>query len=187
MPIYEYYCNDCHGVFELLRQARESSLPQPCPECDAACPRLMPTSLQLRTLRDGVPRRLPDRGTFWHLGEEVSAPIRESVPAGEHPELYAKKRGPARPPTAEERDAFEARHLQRLEEEAESVASGRPPVRDLHEERRVGKFVKRVRQTADQQRALRRKTPNATTTPRTRSGTHQPSTTSEGARGFPPA
>lgn len=179
MPIYEYYCGDCHGVFELLRQAREASQPQPCPECDAECARLMPTSLQLRTLRDGVPRRLPDRGTFWHLGKEVSAPIRESVPAGEHPELYAKKRGPERPPTAEELEAFEARHLQRLEEEAEAVASGRPPVRDLYEEQRVGKFVKRVRQTADQQRVLRRKDSNAKTTPRTRSGTHQPSRTPE--------
>ena len=180
MPIYEYYCGDCHGVFELLRQARESSQAQPCPECDAECARLMPTSLQLRTLRDGVPRRLPDRGTFWHLGKEVSSPIRESVPAGEHPELYAKKRGPERPPTAEERDAFEARHLQRLEEEAEAVASGRAPVRNLYEEQSVGKFLKRVRQTADQQRALRRKAPNAKTTPRTRSGMHQPSKAPEG-------
>jgi len=174
MPIYEYYCGDCHGVFELLRQAREASRPQPCPECDRESSRLMPTSLQLRTLRDGVPRRLPDRGTFWHLGKEVSAPIRESVPVGEHPELYAKKRGPERPPTVEELEAFEARHVQRLEEEAEAVASGRPPVRDLHEEQRVAKFVKRVRQTAGQQRVLRRKSANADTTPRTRSGAHQP-------------
>ncbi len=172
MPIYEYYCPDCHGVFELLRQVREAAQPQPCPECDASCDRLMPTSLQLRTLRDGVPRRLPDRGTYWHLGKEVSAPIREPVPMGEHPELYRKKRGPERPPTAEELEAFQEQHLRRLEDEAESVASGRPPVRDLHEEQRVGKFVKRVRDTAAQRKALQRKRPNAETTPRTRSGQH---------------
>ena len=183
MPIYEYYCGDCHGVFELLRTPREASHAQPCPECDAGCQRIMPTSFQPRTLRDGVPRRLPDRGTFWHLGKEVSTPIRSAAPAGEHPELLAKKRGPEAPPTAEEFDAFEARHLQRLEEEAESVASGRAPVRDLYEEQRVGKFVKRVKETAGQRRALRRKAPNAKTTPRTRSATHQPSKAASEERG----
>ena len=32
MPVYEYYCEPCNGVFELLRPARESSKAQPCPE-----------------------------------------------------------------------------------------------------------------------------------------------------------
>ena len=33
MPLYEFYCENCHGIFEEIRQMREASLPAPCPEC----------------------------------------------------------------------------------------------------------------------------------------------------------
>lgn len=71
MPLYEYYCAHCHGVFELIRPVRESSDPQPCPECDGDARRLMPTEFNAFVFRDGNPRRLPDRGTYWSFHGEV--------------------------------------------------------------------------------------------------------------------
>ena len=53
---------------------RESALFQPCPGCDGASERLMPTQFAAFTFRDGYPRRLPDKGTYWRLGKEVSSP-----------------------------------------------------------------------------------------------------------------
>ena len=72
MPIYEYYCADCNGVFEQLLPVKRASEPQPCPQCDAESRRIMPTEFQAFTVRDGAPRRIPDRGTYWHLGQEVA-------------------------------------------------------------------------------------------------------------------
>lgn len=79
MPVYEYYCPACNGVFELLRSVRQSADPQPCIECGDESERLMPTTFSAFILRDGLPRRLPDRGTFWHLGKEVSRTVNESA------------------------------------------------------------------------------------------------------------
>ena len=31
MPLYEYYCSDCNGVFELLRPAKQAGDAQPQP------------------------------------------------------------------------------------------------------------------------------------------------------------
>src|SRR3546814_235100 len=160
MPIYVYFCDDCQGLFELLRPARQSAQPQPCPQCDADARRIMSTEFQAFTLRKGAYRRLPDRGTYWHYDREVSTPIRTSAPAGEHPELRRKKLRPDRPPTVEEREAFEAKVVQRLEAEAESLASGRAPVRDLFEERKAKAFAGRVKKTAEQARLLRQRNPN---------------------------
>jgi len=33
MPLYEYFCEPCNGIFEELRPIREASDPVPCPEC----------------------------------------------------------------------------------------------------------------------------------------------------------
>ena len=33
MPIYEYFCTDCHHVFEALRKMSEADMQIPCPEC----------------------------------------------------------------------------------------------------------------------------------------------------------
>lgn len=91
MPLYEYYCSNCNGIFEALRPMRESSEPVPCPECYQDAPRIMPTSFAAFTFRDGYPRRIPDKGTYWHLGQEVRRPINEPTLPNEHPDLYRKK------------------------------------------------------------------------------------------------
>ena len=70
MPLYEYYCDPCNGIFESIRPMREASFPVPCPECNRDAARIM-SSFNAFTFRDGYPRRLPDKGTFWHMGKEV--------------------------------------------------------------------------------------------------------------------
>lgn len=176
MPIYEYFCEPCEGVFELLRPIREAQLAQSCPQCDGDARRIMPTEFQAFILRKGYARRLPDRGTYWHYDREVSGPIASAVPAGEHPELRRKKLGPDKVPTTEEHESFAHRVEGRLEHEAEALASGRPPIRDLLEERDAKAFTKRVASTSQRARLARRRKPNAETTPRTRSGKHRPET-----------
>ena len=47
----------------------------------------MPTSFAAFTFRDGYPRRLPDKGTYWHLGKEVKSRIRGKVKPWHHPEI----------------------------------------------------------------------------------------------------
>ena len=72
MPIYEYLCQPCNGIFEELRPIRESSEPVPCPQCFKDANRIMPTSFAAFVYRDGYPRRIPDDGKFYHLGHKVS-------------------------------------------------------------------------------------------------------------------
>jgi len=86
MPIYEYFCQPCNGIFEELRPMREASEPVPCPECFKDAPRIMPTSFSPFTFRDGYPRRIPDDGKFYHLGHKVSKPVTGGRP-NEHPEV----------------------------------------------------------------------------------------------------
>ena len=87
MPLYEYLCRHCEGIFEALRPMREASDPVPCPECDRDGERIMPTSFNAFTFRDGYPRKLPDRGTYWHMGKEVKNRIKGSFRPFEHPEI----------------------------------------------------------------------------------------------------
>lgn len=88
MPIYEYYCRPCNGVFELLRSVRDASRPQPCPECDEDTPRMVSRTFSAFTLRDGLPRRLPDTGGYWHFDQKVSSPITGPSYQGiTHPEI----------------------------------------------------------------------------------------------------
>jgi putative FmdB family regulatory protein len=174
MPVYEYYCRDCHGVFELVRSVRLAAQPQPCPVCDAECPRLMPTSFNAFMMRDGVPRKIPDRGKFWHYGEEVDAPIGQAIQMGEHPELIYDRYGPEQPPTTEERETHEQRVLQRMEYEAEQIGRGLAPTQDVHGVQAASDFERRIRKTAPRARLAKRRAPNASTTPRTRSGSHKP-------------
>ncbi|MCC6382198.1 MAG: zinc ribbon domain-containing protein [Dehalococcoidia bacterium] len=86
MPLYEYFCQSCNGVFEELRPMREATEPVPCPECYRDAPRIMPTSFAAFTFRDGYPRRIPDDGKFYHLGHKVSKPVTGGRP-NEHPEV----------------------------------------------------------------------------------------------------
>jgi putative FmdB family regulatory protein len=87
MPLYEYFCDHCDGIYEALRPMREASHPAPCPECAKENGRIMPTTFAAFTFRDGYPRRLPDRGTYWHLGKEVKRRISGRFRAWEHPEI----------------------------------------------------------------------------------------------------
>lgn len=95
MPIYEYFCEPCNGIFEELRPMREATEPVPCPECFKDAPRIMPTSFAAFTFRDGYPRRIPDDGKFYHLGTKVSKPITGGRP-NEHPEVNKPEPEPTR-------------------------------------------------------------------------------------------
>jgi putative FmdB family regulatory protein len=86
MPLYEYFCAACNGIFEELRPMREASEPVPCPECFKDAPRIMPTSFSPFTFRDGYPRRIPDDGKYYHLGKKVSTLVTGGRP-NEHPEV----------------------------------------------------------------------------------------------------
>jgi putative FmdB family regulatory protein len=86
MPLYEYFCEPCDGVFESIRTMRESGEPAPCPECNREATRIMPTTFMAFTMREGYPRRIPDRGTYWHRRVEVRTRPR-GVRPNEHQEL----------------------------------------------------------------------------------------------------
>jgi putative FmdB family regulatory protein len=99
MPVYEYYCQQCNGVFEALRPMREAALPVPCPACHRDGQRIM-SSFMAFTYRDGYPRRIPDKGTYWHLEKEVKT-LPKRMRHHEHPELAKPK--PVKRPTKGER------------------------------------------------------------------------------------
>jgi len=111
MPLYEYYCEHCDGVFEELRSMRESSEPAPCPLCDRDSRRIMPTSFSAFTFRDGLPRRIPDDFKYWHHdGRKVKTMNTGGVPMNEHPELYRPEPKP-KPTRGELEDQREIEHL----------------------------------------------------------------------------
>jgi putative FmdB family regulatory protein len=103
--MYEYQCPECENRFELLRPAREASLDQPCPSCDADSKRVMSRQWSAFVFRDGRPRQLPDDGGYWHLGHKVSKPITGAVRGVEHPEV--NKKTPPKPLTVEELERYE--------------------------------------------------------------------------------
>jgi putative FmdB family regulatory protein len=86
MPVYEYLCEDCEGIFEAVKPMKEADEPAPCPVCDADGQRLMPTAFTAFIMRKGYPRRIPDKGTYWHLGKEVSYLPKRARPY-EHPQI----------------------------------------------------------------------------------------------------
>ena len=96
MPVYEYFCKRCDGVFESIRAIRQASDPAPCPECARPAERIPPTSFSAFTMREGYPRAIPDRGTYYHLGKEVKNPIRGGTRMNEHPELHKPRPKPAK-------------------------------------------------------------------------------------------
>ncbi|MFN8508683.1 MAG: zinc ribbon domain-containing protein [Dehalococcoidia bacterium] len=108
MPLYEYYCEPCNGIFEELRPMREASDPVPCPECYKDAKRIMPTSFSAFTFREGYPRRIPDDGKYYHLGKKVSSLVTGGTP-NEHPEVNKKEPEPSltKGEKAELRDAVE--------------------------------------------------------------------------------
>ena len=94
MPLYEYFCEPCNGIFEELRPIREATIPVPCPVCYKDAPRIMPTSFAAFTFRDGYPRRIPDDGKYYHLGKKVNNLVKKGRP-NEHPEINKPKPPPA--------------------------------------------------------------------------------------------
>ena len=86
MPLYEYFCQPCNGIFEELRPIREATEPVPCPVCYKDSGRIMPTSFSAFTFRDGYPRRIPDDGKFYHLEQKVTKLVSSGRP-NEHPEI----------------------------------------------------------------------------------------------------
>jgi putative FmdB family regulatory protein len=104
MPLYEFYCADCHGIFAHIRQMRDASTPAPCPECGREAPRIM-SEFAAFTMRDGYPRKIPDKGTYWHMGQEVKTRAKRLI-GNTHPELLKPKPKPrpARGEVAANRD-----------------------------------------------------------------------------------
>ena len=105
MPLYEYHCADCNGVFELLRPARQASMAQPCPECDADAKRIVSREFAAFIYRDGYARRLPDDGSYYHFGKKVSAPISGPSDGFSHPELNPPE--PTQAPSIEDIETYE--------------------------------------------------------------------------------
>ncbi len=87
MPLYEYFCKSCDGVFEAMGKVTTASVAAPCPVCAKKAERIPPTSFSAFTMREGYPRSIPDRGTYWHLGQEVKRPVTGSARMNEHPEI----------------------------------------------------------------------------------------------------
>ncbi len=133
MPIYEYFCENCDGIFDALRSMREAADPSPCPVCDGDAARIMPTSFTAFSFRDGMPRRIPDKGTNWHLGKQVSKPITGSGVAYEHPEVKTeqhpdhKKKVLTKGEKADTREKkhLEKRHLEMLTESKVPITRGK--------------------------------------------------------------
>ena len=94
MPIYEYFCERCEGVFDAIRPMAQAAQPQPCPQCEGESPRVM-SQFSAFILRDGYPRSIPDNGTYWHLGKQVKR-LANSMKHNQHPELV-KPKAPVKP------------------------------------------------------------------------------------------
>ncbi|MDP2327699.1 MAG: zinc ribbon domain-containing protein [Dehalococcoidia bacterium] len=154
MPLYEYYCEPCNGVFELLRPAREADKAQPCPECDDDAKRIMSREWAAFTYREGAPRRIPDDGTYWHLNKKVSKPLTAASNSGlRHPELsYDDDHKPA--PSIEEIEQYEARQeFKRREGEGAGTYMTNDTIERLDEQ--TFTRMTRTRGTAKQERVKR--------------------------------
>lgn len=121
MPLYEYFCEPCNGIFEELRPMREATDPVPCPECYKDARRIMPTSFTAFTFREGYPRRIPDDGKYYHLGKKVSSLVTGGAP-NEHPEVNKKEPAPVLP-KAEKDDIRDAIELAKKDELVDAYGS----------------------------------------------------------------
>ncbi|MBF6601059.1 MAG: zinc ribbon domain-containing protein [Dehalococcoidia bacterium] len=128
MPLYEFFCKHCDGVFETMRPITKASEPAPCPVCRRQAGRIPPTSFAAFTMREGYPRAIPDRGTYWHLEQEVKQPLRGSFRPNEHPELVKRepKRRPSKGEVAIARDKAQAQ----AKEAKKMRDSGAPIIHD---------------------------------------------------------
>lgn len=126
MPVYEYFCKPCDGVFETIRPVREASASAPCPVCAKKGERMMPSSFAAFTMREGYPRAIPDRGTYYHLGKEVKRPISGPVRMNEHPELNKPRPKPVK--SKGERSALADRKQAQAKEERRLRADRVPQI-----------------------------------------------------------
>jgi putative FmdB family regulatory protein len=172
MPLYEYYCKDCHGVFELLRPTREAGTAQPCPECDEDAKRIV-SNFEAYIFREGLARKIPDDGTYWHVETKVARPMTESDDYGQHPDLKRAAEGPTAVPTMEEFEGHQAAAERFHDDVREQEETGSGFVtNDVAGGEHLEKFRKRVRVTARRERTKRRRRVNSESTPRTASGKH---------------
>lgn len=151
MPVYEYYCEPCNGVFELLRPAREASQAQPCPECDEDSKRIISKEWSAFIFREGSPRRLPDTGGYWHLGKRVSKPLTGSMDGSaiRHPELEERKG-----PKEVSREEIEAAEYRR-ELKRRAFKKNEPLTLNAEEEQREQKLRMRMDVTRSNPRTER--------------------------------
>jgi putative FmdB family regulatory protein len=143
MPIYEYFCQPCNGIFEELRPIREASAPVPCPLCYKDAARIMPTSFAAFTFREGYPRRIPDDGTYYHLGHKVKSLVTSARP-NEHPEVNK----PEPKPRKSKGEVTDMKEMQ------EAAAKG-----DLQDLYGVPVAPQKVVEMIDQGRVLKKGTP----------------------------
>lgn len=169
MPMYEYFCGDCNGVFELLRPVREASNAQPCPVCDNDARRLMPTDFAAFVVREGLPRRIPDTGKYW-TREGLSDRAETGDAYEEPPGGYGWSKGFA---TSEDDDIQEMRDRRQRELDELNRERGVAEV-DVELGQATADYIQRVQNTAVLKKRLKRKS-NDELTPRTRTGTHVPS------------
>ena len=128
MPVYEYFCKSCDGVFESIRPIAKASEPAPCPLCAKKAQRIPPTSFAAFTMREGYPRAIPDRGTYWHLEKEVKRPVTGSVKMNEHPEI--NKPEPRRRKSKGELGIIAERKRVEQKERARARKDGMPEIID---------------------------------------------------------
>lgn len=128
MPVYEFFCKQCDGVFEAIKQVSAAADPAPCPVCARKAQRIPPTSFAAFTMREGYPRAIPDRGTYYHLGKEVKRPISGPARMNEHPEL--DKPRPKRRKSKGELEIARDRQQLEAKETARRRAAGLPQIID---------------------------------------------------------
>ena len=105
----------------------------------------MPMEFAALTFRDGYPRRLPDKGTFWHMGKEVSSPVNQPARSYQHPEIH--KKPPPTPPSAEELERFDHKEDREAERHAEIAGRGQSIPINPMEHRERAEFLRRARAT----------------------------------------
>jgi putative FmdB family regulatory protein len=128
VPVYEYFCIHCDGVFEAIRQLRDASNPAPCPVCSRKAKRIPPSSFAAFTMREGYPRAIPDRGTYYHLGKEVKKPVSGPVRMNEHPEINKPRPKPKK--SKGELEAIADRRREEAKETARRKKAGLPKIVD---------------------------------------------------------
>lgn len=128
MPVYEYFCKHCDGIFEAIKQISQAAQPAPCPVCARKAQRVPPTSFSAFTMREGYPRAIPDRGTYYHLGKEVKRPITGPTRMNEHPEINRPR--PKRVKSKGEIETIADRQRAEAKEKARRRRDGMPEIID---------------------------------------------------------